>query len=417
MSGRPVVELAELRPVGFGGYRVDVRSAVHRAALERALALGCNLVDTASGYADGRSEELVGAVLRSSGAPAYVVTKAGYVSPAAAAAMERAGVDVAAIPGVDDDTGYSLAPAVLRAQLALSRSRLGCERLDAVLLHNPERMLETGASGNDLLAALAEAFAVLAEEVEAGGLRHYGVSSNELPAAAQGDPLDLDTLVELERGSGGPGLTFLQFPLNLVERDAARNGDRPSLLARAGGIRTMANRPLNALSRGAKLRLALPPAGEQPGDDPWERCVELVAGRLERLGAEEPWHAFRPMQFLRDSRDEITDPELVDAIWGAQIEPFLAALYDAAPPREAVEAFSRLRASAHASARTKLAERTREALADLNAAGVLEPLDDEPLAVTACRWCLEAGADHVLVGMRRPEYVDQLAPLLRFNAR
>jgi hypothetical protein len=48
---------------GFGAYRVDDRSALHRAALEKALTSGVQLVDTSTNYADGHSEQLIGEVL------------------------------------------------------------------------------------------------------------------------------------------------------------------------------------------------------------------------------------------------------------------------------------------------------------------------------------------------------------------
>jgi aryl-alcohol dehydrogenase-like predicted oxidoreductase len=71
--------------IGFGGYRVDDRSDVHREALREALVSGITLVDTSSNYADGHSEILVGEVVRdvlSRGATRredlVLATKAGY---------------------------------------------------------------------------------------------------------------------------------------------------------------------------------------------------------------------------------------------------------------------------------------------------------------------------------------------------
>ena len=57
--------------IGFGSYRVDDRTPAHRIALERALDGGCTLIDTSTNYTDGGSESLVGAVLagRESRAP------------------------------------------------------------------------------------------------------------------------------------------------------------------------------------------------------------------------------------------------------------------------------------------------------------------------------------------------------------
>src|SRR5262245_55283769 len=49
--------------LGFGGYRVDDETPVHRSALDGALAAGVNLVDTSTNYSDGGSERLVGRVV------------------------------------------------------------------------------------------------------------------------------------------------------------------------------------------------------------------------------------------------------------------------------------------------------------------------------------------------------------------
>jgi aryl-alcohol dehydrogenase-like predicted oxidoreductase len=405
------IELDELSPAGFGCYRVDGRSPVHRAALEQALAAGCTLVDTAASYADGRSEELVGATLESMELPAFVVTKAGYVSPSARRALQREGVRLDALPVLESGTPYSLDPKVLRVLLDLSRGRLRRARLDAVLLHNPERLLETGAPEDELSLALERAFAFLESEVAAGRLRYYGVSSNELPEAAPGHVLDLDTLLEL----AGSAFVLAEFPLNLLERAAATNAaGRPSLLIRAENrVRTLANRPLNAIVDGTKVRLAQ--TSSVAAEDTWEACVALVATRLGSVGEEQPWTSFRPMQFLRDNRHGIPDPDLVDEIWANQIEPFVAALFEDDPPDEVRAAFGSLRADARAHAQRTLGDGSRCALEGLVGEGLLAADSEEPLAHAACRFCLDAGADHVLVGMRRPEYVAQLASLFAYQ--
>src|ERR1700730_11366230 len=51
-------------PVGFGTYRCDVRVAEHRAALLKAIRMGCNLIDTSANYADGNAERMIGQALR-----------------------------------------------------------------------------------------------------------------------------------------------------------------------------------------------------------------------------------------------------------------------------------------------------------------------------------------------------------------
>jgi Aldo/keto reductase family len=414
MSAGAPVELDELSAVGFGCYRVDPRVRLHREALREALVAGCTLIDTASNYADGRSEELIGGVLAETSRPAFVITKVGYVSPSAARELDRAGVGSAGLARLSGTTRFSLEPAVLRVLLALSRLRLRRPTLDAVLLHNPERLLQAGVPADDVCDAVKDAFVFLAGEVDAGRLRYFGVSSNTLPAAGPDDTLNFEAIAELSAGSGNPeAFRFAQFPFNLLERRAAIDGARPALLSRVPpAIHTLANRPLNALDGGHLVRLA-ETGIEDSLDDPWQQCVDVVARRLRELDEDTPWTSFRPMQFLRASRNDIPDPSLVNDIWKHQVEPFLSALFEGSPPHASEDPFEQLRAHACQCAARRLAESTQAATANLMGQGMLDRLPGESLATAAIRFCIDAGVDHVLVGMRQPTYVAELSPLFQ----
>ena len=55
--------------IGFGAWAIggswgDQADTDSLSALHRALDLGCNFIDTAAGYGGGRSERLIGQVLR-----------------------------------------------------------------------------------------------------------------------------------------------------------------------------------------------------------------------------------------------------------------------------------------------------------------------------------------------------------------
>ncbi len=103
-------------PIGSGWGRVDDADSL--AALHEALDRGVNLIDTADGYGDGRSEQLIGQVLRErSGERIYVTTKAG----------RRLRPHVA-----DGYTAENLAAFVER-----SLHNLGVETLDVLQLHCP----------------------------------------------------------------------------------------------------------------------------------------------------------------------------------------------------------------------------------------------------------------------------------------
>ena len=72
--------MLNLPQIGFGAYRISVKSQEHREALIYALENGCGLIDTSANYTDGDSELLIGEVLQSrSDFKPLIVSKAGYI--------------------------------------------------------------------------------------------------------------------------------------------------------------------------------------------------------------------------------------------------------------------------------------------------------------------------------------------------
>lgn len=124
LPSRPFGHLGRsVHPVGFGAWAIggtwgDVSLEDAKAALNAALDAGCDFIDTADVYGDGRSERIIAEVLRERGGPRpFVATKAG----------RRLNPHVAA--------GYTAAN--LEAFVDRSLTNLGVERLDLVQLHCP----------------------------------------------------------------------------------------------------------------------------------------------------------------------------------------------------------------------------------------------------------------------------------------
>src|SRR5450432_645642 len=116
------------------------------AVIDRALALGIQLFDTADSYAKGAMEKRLGERLEKH-PDAVIVTKVGTDREASPARKQ-------------------FSATFIRESVARSRERQKREVLDVVLLHNPsERSLERG-----------EASAVLKELKEAGTIRAWGAS-------------------------------------------------------------------------------------------------------------------------------------------------------------------------------------------------------------------------------------------------
>src|SRR5262245_28260993 len=137
--------------LGFGCYRVDAVTVEHAAALKLALCSGINLIDTSTNYGDGESEELVGRVLQESTTAgeirreeAVVVSKIGYVQGQnlkLAQEREASGAPFPEMVKYMDGCWHCIHPEFLHDQLARSLSRLRRDRLEVLLLHNPEYFL------------------------------------------------------------------------------------------------------------------------------------------------------------------------------------------------------------------------------------------------------------------------------------
>jgi aryl-alcohol dehydrogenase-like predicted oxidoreductase len=145
------------------------------AAIERALELGVNWIDTAAAYGFGHSEEIVRRALEGVDQRPYVFTKAGLVD------------------GGGGRIVNSLKRDSIRREVEASLSRLGVDAIDLYQVHwpDPDRDVE-------------EAWTVFAELKDEGLVRHIGVSN-----------FDVD---QLRRAQAIAPVETLQPPYSLVDR-------------------------------------------------------------------------------------------------------------------------------------------------------------------------------------------------------
>ncbi len=290
---------------GFGGYRIGTSAPEHREALGLALRRGINLIDTSANYADGQSEILVGQVLATliedgeiSREAVIVVTKAGYLQGQNYALSQKRKQDGHPFPElVDyaDGLEHCIHPEFLEDQITRSLERLNLACIDVLLLHNPEYYLSWAArQGVERQAArktyderIRRAFAHLEKEVDHGRIRFYGISSNTLPEAS--DSSEFTSLSRVlacaDEVKSDHHLAVIQFPMNLFESGAVLEANQPdgrTLLetARQSGLGTLVNRPLNAFTGNRLIRLA-----DIPDLEPLP--PETIRARLQDLAASE----------------------------------------------------------------------------------------------------------------------------------
>ena len=122
------------------------------ATIRKAVEGGINLIDTAPGYGNGHSEEVVGKAIRGIRDQVALLTKCGVYLK-------------------DGNTiCHDLSPKAIRGELEQSLTRLGTDMIDIYIIHYP-----------DPDTSLEESLAELAKLKQEGKVRCIGVSNFDLP--------------------------------------------------------------------------------------------------------------------------------------------------------------------------------------------------------------------------------------------
>ncbi|MDX6724957.1 MAG: hypothetical protein QOD73_3361 [Solirubrobacteraceae bacterium] len=183
----------EVSEIGYGAWQIggdwgDVDEEAALATLRSAAERGVTFFDTADVYGDGRSERIVGRLLRERAADAITVaTKMG----------RRA-----------DQTVENYSPENFRAWNDRSRENLGVERLDLVQLHCPPTALYYHP----------EVFEDLDAMVQEGRIAAYGVSVERVEEALKAIQYPNVATVQIVFNP------FRQRPAELFFSEAARRG-------------------------------------------------------------------------------------------------------------------------------------------------------------------------------------------------
>ncbi len=156
---------------------VDERDA--RAMVDRALAAGVNLIDTADVYAFGQSEEILGRCVRDRRDDVLVATKCGF--------------------GSHDAGALSYADVVAACEGSLQR--LGLDHIDLYQLHRPDRA-----------TPIEETLRALDDLVTRGLVRAVGTSNFRA--------WETSAAVARQRALGRPAFTATQLYYSLVAREA-----------------------------------------------------------------------------------------------------------------------------------------------------------------------------------------------------
>ncbi len=420
--------------LGFGSYRVSIKSKEHEIALREAISNKIKLIDTSANYTDGDSELLIGKVFhemdlfKKSDRP-IIVTKAGYIQGKNLQILEElrnAGKLQNEVLEMSSDLKHSIHPDFLENQIELSLQRLGAPFIDVFLLHNPEYFYSLNQDITEYQRRLNKAFQFLESQVGLGKIKAYGVSSNTLAKNPNGkNPTSLSMLLMAAKSVGENNhFKYIQFPFNLLEIDALERHQENQLnlieMAKLNGLTTIINRPLNVIKpSGELLRLAtydhfmLKNFDVNKAHDHFLHCMDLIEAKWNSLreSEDEKLDEVEMIGQFKKLYDKLPSPDAVDQVYFTHLFPFLASLWGGAGlDKDEAKPFYELLECSYLFARKNMNDRAHAFDAEAKRMGLL-PDDDSDLAVRVLSAYFSYGVDYVLVGMRKPEYVTQLRAL------
>ncbi len=406
--------------LGFGGYRISVKSQEHREALELAVEDGCEIIDTSSNYTDGDSERLIGEVLEKSNKNPLLISKVGYIQGTNLETLddvltEKIGDDLVVI---NEGLKHSIHPAFIEDQLKRSLERLGVESIDVYLLHNPEYYLKTEKSNKkEYYSRIEKAFVFLEKMVRDGKIKSYGISSNTFVDPKEDhESTDLQKIIELTQKNKLTGFKYIQFPLNLLELGALQrqfDGDHLIELAQKENIKTIINRPLNAFTEQGLLRLANYRVDKKLTDEYAEELfVENTKSLVElwEKNKEEGDEGLFEIPLFRQISTiwyKQNSTDAVDQIFYSHFFPFIASIWGSDLTKEESEPFYELFETAYSYVHKNMNKRADQFKQTAINQGLLFE-SEKNLECMAIEKYFSFGVDIVLVGMRKKTYVEKL---------
>ncbi len=294
----------KLSSIGVGtslGEASDQVDALYRRALAEAVRVGCNVLDTSASYRAQRSEVALGRALADlTGSGEFsrdelvIITKGGFIAyrfdrPADPVQYVYDTYIATGVAEPGDLAGgiHCMTPAFLSQQIAWSLRDIGLRSVDIYLIQNPEAQLPY-VDRSTFRNRLQLAFARLEEEVAAGRIGCYGVSTWDglRKAPMEAGYMSLEIMVRLAAEVGGPGHHFrvVQMPVNAATLEAVTLHNQPCQ-----------NRVLTPLAAAQELGLTTIASAAFAQGQISPRATEALAGGFGELTSLPQ----RALQFVR----------------------------------------------------------------------------------------------------------------------
>lgn len=215
-----------------------------------------------------------------------------------------------------------------------------------------------------------------------------------------------------------PHFKLLQFPHNLVENGATIVSKNESLLdfCKKNAILTFANRPLTTTFDKKVLRIAdysneLSTIDFKKEQSLFDDFISTVSNRLKDFDPDAKPTDFTTLKILLNKRKEMANPEAVDKIVYEHLVPFVYQL-QFNDQEKIIGTVKELSSYWKAYSKALITQRAGILKEQLISKGKLNKTDKRDLSLIACDKYLKEGINHVIVGMRKREYVDKLKSIL-----
>ncbi|KAJ3140064.1 hypothetical protein HK100_010807 [Physocladia obscura] len=160
---------------------------------------------------------------------------------------------------LSESAAHCISPKFIESEITASLGRLNVEKIDIYMLNCPERLVAGKLHSRKVPSVypfIKKAFTHLEQEVKRGRIGSYGIASNSLANSSIPDFINLEECIDLAKQAGGLDHSFssIEYPLNLFERDAVERLDGERVLAEIAeenGIYQFIQRPLNVIANGS----------------------------------------------------------------------------------------------------------------------------------------------------------------------
>lgn len=179
------MKLSNLSKIGFGCHHVNNKIKEHEKALHYAILSGCNLIDVASNYQNGQAEVLVGKILNQlkiqNSNSIFVTTKGGYVSNSILKSFKTSShLFNNEFTVVSDSLMNCIHPDFLYSQIKSSLKKFNSIKIGGYFLHNPEFYIlcDKEAKQDVYYERIKNAFEFLEEMAHKNKIEYYGISES-----------------------------------------------------------------------------------------------------------------------------------------------------------------------------------------------------------------------------------------------